>query len=59
MKLYKIGQPLTCSRQQPTVTLVTETYTTGIRLTKPEMAVYESQIQRLSNTELEEYQKKK
>jgi transposase len=52
--VLRFAQTMTWKGQQPTVTLVTETYTTGIRLTKPEMAVYESQIQRLSNTELED-----
>lgn len=52
--VLRFAQTMTWKGKQPTVTLVTDTYKTGISLTKPEMAVYESQIQRLSNTELED-----
>ena len=52
--VLRFAQTMTWKGKQPTVTLVTETYKTGIRLTKSEMAVYENQIQRLSNQELEE-----
>ena len=52
--VLRFAQSMTWKGKQPTVTLVTETYKTGIRLTKPQMAIYESQIQRLSNTEQED-----
>ena len=52
--VLRFAQTMTWKGKQPTVTLVTDTYKTGISLTKPEMAVYESQIQRLSNRELED-----
>ena len=46
--VLQFAQTMTWKGQHPVVQLVTQTYKTGIRLTKQEMAEVENQIQRLT-----------
>jgi Rhodopirellula transposase DDE domain len=51
--VLKFAETMTWKGRHPTVQLVTQTYPTGVKLTKPEMAEVETQIHRLHPLEMQ------
>ena len=51
----KFAQNMTWKGQQPVVKLVTQTYDTGVKLTKGAMSAIEKQVERLTNSTHEKF----